>query len=95
MRTSRVPELSAIVNEIRARRRFVISSHARPDGDSIGSQLAMAYALKALGKDVTITVHPGTGHAFMAPHNALGTRDDEAYARIWPQAVGFLHEHLG
>jgi carboxymethylenebutenolidase len=51
--------------------------------------------LKALGKDVTITVHPGTGHAFMAPHNALGTRDDEAYARIWPQAVGFLHEHLG
>jgi len=32
----------------------VLSSHARPDGDSIGSQLAMAYALKALGKDVTV-----------------------------------------
>ena len=25
-----------------------------------------------MGKDVTLTVHPGTGHAFMAPHNALG-----------------------
>jgi len=48
------PEIAAIVDAIRSRRRFVLSSHARPDGDSIGSQLAMAYALKALGKDVTV-----------------------------------------
>jgi len=40
--------------EIRQRRRFVLSSHVRPDGDAIGSQLAMAYALRALGKDVRI-----------------------------------------
>src|SRR5258708_17952749 len=39
---------------IPARGRFLISSHARPDGDSIGSQLAMAYALEALGKEVRI-----------------------------------------
>jgi len=32
----------------------VLSSHARPDGDAIGSQLAMAYALRALGKDVRV-----------------------------------------
>jgi bifunctional oligoribonuclease and PAP phosphatase NrnA len=48
------PEVQQIVDAIGARRRFVISSHARPDGDSIGSQLAMAYALKALGKEVTV-----------------------------------------
>src|SRR5262245_34321572 len=48
------PELTRIVDAIRTRQRFVISSHARPDGDSIGSQLAMAYALEAMGKDVTI-----------------------------------------
>ena len=29
---------------------FLLTSHARPDGDSIGSQLAMAFALDALGK---------------------------------------------
>jgi bifunctional oligoribonuclease and PAP phosphatase NrnA len=46
------PEVARIVDAIASRRRFVLSSHARPDGDSIGSQLAMAYALKALGKDV-------------------------------------------
>jgi phosphoesterase RecJ-like protein len=43
-----------ICDAIHGRRRFLISSHARPDGDSIGSQLAMAYALEVLGKDVRI-----------------------------------------
>jgi phosphoesterase RecJ-like protein len=43
-----------IVDAIHARKRFVVSSHARPDGDSIGSQLAMAYALRTLGKEVTV-----------------------------------------
>jgi phosphoesterase RecJ-like protein len=48
------PELQHIVEAIRTRQRFVISSHSRPDGDSIGSQLAAAYALRALGKQVTV-----------------------------------------
>ncbi len=48
------PEIQQIADAIRARRRFVLSSHSRPDGDSIGSQLAMAYALRALGKEATV-----------------------------------------
>jgi bifunctional oligoribonuclease and PAP phosphatase NrnA len=48
------PQVQEIVDAIRRRQRFVLSSHARPDGDSIGSQLAMAYALRALGKQVTV-----------------------------------------
>jgi phosphoesterase RecJ-like protein len=46
--------LAAIRDAIRERQRFLISSHARPDGDSIGSQMAMAYALRALGKHVEV-----------------------------------------
>jgi bifunctional oligoribonuclease and PAP phosphatase NrnA len=53
MTTVRTPK-TEICDAIHARRRFLISSHARPDGDSIGSQLAMYYALEALGKDVRI-----------------------------------------
>jgi phosphoesterase RecJ-like protein len=34
--------------------RFVIASHLRPDGDAIGSQMAMAFALRHLGKDVRV-----------------------------------------
>ncbi len=43
-----------IRREILTRQRFLLTSHARPDGDSIGSQLAMAFALDALGKQVRI-----------------------------------------
>jgi phosphoesterase RecJ-like protein len=54
MTMSSAPEIQQIVEAIRGRQRFVLSSHARPDGDSIGSQLAMAYALRELGKEVVV-----------------------------------------
>jgi phosphoesterase RecJ-like protein len=43
-----------VAGEIRRRQRFVVTSHARPDGDAIGSSLAMAFALRHLGKDVRV-----------------------------------------
>jgi phosphoesterase RecJ-like protein len=52
--TTTSPELQRIVDAVRTRRRFVLSSHSRPDGDSIGSQLAMAYALREMGKEATV-----------------------------------------
>ena len=55
---------------------------------------ALEAKLRAMGKDVTLTVHPGTGHAFMGPHNALGTHDAKLAARIWPEVTAFLHQAL-
>jgi carboxymethylenebutenolidase len=55
---------------------------------------ALEAQLRAMGKDVTLTVHPGTGHAFMGPHNALGTHDAALAAQLWPGVVAFLHEKL-
>jgi phosphoesterase RecJ-like protein len=46
--------IAPICTAILSRQRFLLTSHARPDGDSIGSQLAMAFALEALGKSVRI-----------------------------------------
>ncbi|WP_040494799.1 dienelactone hydrolase family protein [Ilumatobacter nonamiensis] len=60
-----------------------------------GAAMHLEAELKALGKDVSFTVHEGSGHAFMAPHNALGTRDQELYDLIWPQVTAFLHDQLG
>jgi len=42
--------LARICGEVRRHQRFLITSHSRPDGDSIGSQLAFGLALEALGK---------------------------------------------
>jgi bifunctional oligoribonuclease and PAP phosphatase NrnA len=55
--TSTDPAVQRIVDEIRHRHRFVVTSHARPDGDAIGSSLAMAYALREMGKDVRVVSH--------------------------------------
>jgi carboxymethylenebutenolidase len=56
---------------------------------------ALEAKLQGMGKDVSLTIHPGTGHAFMAPHNALGTLNEEVASVIWPQVVEFLHDKLG
>lgn len=66
------PEMLQIVEAIGERQRFVLSSHARPDGDSIGSQLAMAYALKALGKDVRL-VNKDRAPAMLQPFPGVET----------------------
>jgi phosphoesterase RecJ-like protein len=45
--------LAEIADILRTRQRFVVISHARPDGDALGCTLAMALSLRQLGKDVT------------------------------------------
>jgi phosphoesterase RecJ-like protein len=48
---------SEIAAALEARQSFIVTSHARPDGDSIGSALALAFALEAMGKDVRVVGH--------------------------------------
>ena len=74
----RAAAVAAVADAIRTRHRFVLSSHARPDGDAIGSQLAMAFALDHLGKQVTLinrdpvpgplVPFPGTDRIVVADH---------------------------
>ena len=55
--TDYVPDLKSIkkiLQVIDEHRKFVISAHVNPEGDSIGSQIAMYYFLKDLGKEVYI-----------------------------------------
>ena len=46
--------LDDVIGAIGPRQRFLLASHARPDGDSIGSELALAFGLRSLGKDVRV-----------------------------------------
>jgi phosphoesterase RecJ-like protein len=39
---------------LREHQRFAIMGHVRPDGDALGSQLALALSLQALGKEVRV-----------------------------------------
>jgi len=74
----------------------VVRGHMAENDDFFGPDAARALEakLQAQGKDVQFTVHPGTGHAFMGPHNALGTLDEELAEALWPQVTAFLHDTL-
>ena len=45
------PDLGAVAEEIRRRDRFLVTTHENPDGDALGSMLALHLALQQLGKD--------------------------------------------
>jgi phosphoesterase RecJ-like protein len=44
-------DLDAVVAAIRGHERFLVTTHENPDGDALGSLLAMHVALERLGKD--------------------------------------------
>lgn len=46
--------LQRIAEEVRSSHRFLISSHENPEGDALGSILALGLALKELGKEVLV-----------------------------------------
>src|ERR671929_1377503 len=56
--------LSQVVELIEAKRRFAITSHIRPDGDSLGSSLGLYWLLRALGKDPEVIMHDPVPHAY-------------------------------
>ncbi len=51
--------LDQVLKAIRARQRFVVTSHARPDGDGIGSALACGEILRVMGKDAEVVTYDG------------------------------------
>jgi bifunctional oligoribonuclease and PAP phosphatase NrnA len=51
--------LKEVLKEIEQRDRFLLTSHARPDGDAIGSALACFQVLRAMGKDAEVVLRDG------------------------------------
>ena len=52
--TTRSAEYEAVAGAIRAHDRFLVTTHENPDGDALGSLLALTLALRQLGKDATM-----------------------------------------
>ena len=47
-------DLAAVAEVLRSRERFLVTTHENPDGDALGSMLAMKLALDELRKDVVM-----------------------------------------
>lgn len=53
------PDLAAIGEALCNHQSFVLMSHVRPDGDAIGSQIALGFSLLAMGKSVRLINEDG------------------------------------
>jgi len=51
--------LDEVLNQIGRRQRFILTSHARPDGDALGSALACCQILRSMGKKATVVLSGG------------------------------------
>jgi phosphoesterase RecJ-like protein len=51
--------LNEVLNEIGRRQKFILTSHARPDGDAVGSALACCEILRSMGKDADVVLSDG------------------------------------
>jgi phosphoesterase RecJ-like protein len=57
MSSSQTNDLAAVVEALRSHERFLLITHENPDGDALGSILAMKLALESLGKDVVMYLY--------------------------------------
>ena len=70
--------LTEIAELLRAKQRFVVISHIRPDGDALGCTIAMGLCLRALGKDVQMWNDDGCVERFhFLPGSNFVTRPPE------------------
>jgi len=70
--------LSQVVQLIEQKHCFMITSHIRPDGDGLGSGLALYWILKSLGKDAEVVLHDRVPPAYMVlPGSELVTVQDD------------------
>ena len=91
------------LNLVEGRERFVVTSHARPDGDAIGSSLGVMFLLRALGKQVDVvfadpipTIYstlPGADHITATipgtPHDAAILLECDSFERAGFTAADF------
>ncbi len=68
-----VPILERVKRIIAEKEHFVLTTHVNPDGDGLGSQVALALFLRKLGKTVTIVNHSTTpeNFAFLDPNDEI------------------------
>jgi bifunctional oligoribonuclease and PAP phosphatase NrnA len=84
------PKIKEILELVRGKDRFLITSHKDPDGDSIGSQLGLYRALRDFGKDVII-VNQGAmpeKYNFLDPLGLIGFKNEPL--RFTPDAAFIL-----
>ena len=84
--TQQQADLAAVVEALRAHDRFLVTTHENPDGDALGSLLAMTLALRRLDKDAYMYLAGGAPlpgeYSFMPLEELSRSVPDDAGERV-------------
>jgi len=70
--------LNEVLNQISRRQSFILTSHARPDGDAVGSALACCQILRSMGKQANVVLSGGVPVIYRPlPHSDMVIRATE------------------
>lgn len=79
--------LEQVLREIEHRDHFVLTSHARPDGDAIGSVLACGEILRRMGKSAEVVLHDGVPTIYQPLPFASSAKKAEAINGKYQAAI--------
>ena len=85
MQKKHIEQIAKIIEQ---NQKFILTTHANPDGDGIGSEMALYYYLRQIGKQVTIlNIDSAPGNLrFLDPDHLITIFDRQAHRRILEQA---------
>src|SRR5690348_12475134 len=96
---TKTADLRSVAEALRARDRFVVTTHENPDGDALGSLLATTLALRQLGKDAEMFLAGDTPlpreYAFMELSGVRRERPADASVRTLVAVDCAKAERLG
>ena len=83
---------SKVAEVIESNNKFVFTTHINPDGDGLGSEIALAEYLRNVGKEVVIVNNSPLAHnyRFMDPDKEIIIYDKNEYAYLLEDADAFF-----
>jgi len=78
-------DFDKLKNIISANNSFLLTTHVNPDGDAVGSEIAMYRVLNKLGKEVHIINHSSTPYnlGFLDPNNFIQKYDTDKHSSVF------------
>ncbi len=87
--------MAAVAGLFRQRPRFLLTSHARPDGDAIGSLLACQLLLRHLGRQTRVVLAQPVPHIYHRLTGAASVQTLEKAPRPLPDEIAIFLECPG
>jgi phosphoesterase RecJ-like protein len=79
--------LAEVVNAVRSRQRWVVTSHARPDGDAVGSVLGCTQILRGMGKQADAFLGDGVPFIYRGLPRAAEVRTGPVNSALYDGAI--------